>query len=414
MNMQRWKKEAKVGLKRMKSPINMKKFLYIILCLCALLSACSEGGVEYPAGFALADSLADYNEPYKALELLDSLIADESQWSEPVRMRYALLKYKAADKAYIPITSDSTILPILQYYERTQEEWLPEAYYYAGRTYTELGDAPRALDYFQQAATLMEGSPRRAATLSRAYAQMTDIFGKRWMSEESVKYYKLSAALSEQIGDSSSLVSTYSNIAGEYRYDNWDSVAYYNEKATLIAEACHDTVWYYQLLKEKAGTCVTLGKFDEAKGYLNECFEHPNFSGFDGCWSIAARLYDSLGRADSLEYCLKKAYDQGNIYAKKTSAKRLSSLYSYQNRSIDAQYYLTKCLASFDSIEMMNDAQALQIMESSYNYNIYVRENEKLYQKAIDERSQKQRTQLVLLIVFLAGGAVLFYLFRVH
>ena len=388
----------------------MKKVIYIIMCLCASVS-CTET-VEYPAEFAVADSLAEYDEAQKALVLLDSVGDNDALRPEPVRMRYELLKYKAADKAYLPITSDSTILQILSYYKRTQEEWLPEAYYYAGRTYSELGDAPRALDCFQQAATLMEGSPRWVRTLSRAYAQMASIFSMRWMTDESIKYYKLSAALSEQLGDSSSLVSTYSNIAGEYHHENWDSVIYYIDKATAIADACHDTVWYYQLLKEKAGTYILLGKFNEARESLNMCFEHQIWPGRSGIWSVAANLYDSLARKDSLEICLRQAYLHGNVYAKRNASYRMSRLYAEKNEINNALRFLTECLSLSDSIEISNNAQILQEMESSYNYNIYVRENEMLRLKEQEERTQKQRAQLALLFGLLVGIVVFFYMYK--
>ena len=176
--------------------VRVLRYLSVVALL--LMASCTQGRVEYPAEFALADSLAEHNEAKKALGVLDSLATGEQEWTEPLRMRYALLRYKVKDKAFIPITTDSIILPILHYYEQTREEWLPEAYYYAGRTYTDLGDAPRALDYFQQAATLMEKTHRWDRVLSRVYAQMADLFSKRWMTNESIKYYKKSATLSEQ------------------------------------------------------------------------------------------------------------------------------------------------------------------------------------------------------------------------
>ncbi len=67
-------------------------------------------------------------------------------------MYYQLLTIKARDKAYITHTSDSLILEVLHYYEkRKDKKHLPEAYYYAGRIYRDLGDAPQALEYFFKA-----------------------------------------------------------------------------------------------------------------------------------------------------------------------------------------------------------------------------------------------------------------------
>ena len=70
-----------------------------------------------------------------------------------VRMYHRLLTIKAADKAYVRHTSDSLIKKVVAYYEDDGDKsLLPEAYYYAGRVYRDLGDAPQALDYFEQAA----------------------------------------------------------------------------------------------------------------------------------------------------------------------------------------------------------------------------------------------------------------------
>ena len=91
-------------------------------------------------------------------------------------MYYRLLCIKANDKAYILHTSDSLILPVLHYYiEKDDERHLPEAYYYAGRVYRDLGDAPQALEYFEKAA---EALPEDGGykLKSKIYSQMGTLF----------------------------------------------------------------------------------------------------------------------------------------------------------------------------------------------------------------------------------------------
>ena len=64
------------------------------------------------------------------------------QAPEYVQKRYHLLTIKANDKAYITHTSDSLILSLVDYYEHGGDPvYLGEAYYYAGSTYRDLGDA---------------------------------------------------------------------------------------------------------------------------------------------------------------------------------------------------------------------------------------------------------------------------------
>lgn len=78
--------------------------------------------------------------PDSALRLLGGWADSVPTVPERVRMYYRLLTVKAADKAYVTHMSDSIIRPVLDYYEQEGDRrLLPEAYYYAGRVYRDLG-----------------------------------------------------------------------------------------------------------------------------------------------------------------------------------------------------------------------------------------------------------------------------------
>lgn len=116
-----------------------------MLCLCS----CREA--PYPKALHVADSLANVK-PDSAISVLQSLRGEMATASEEVQMYYHLLCIKANDKAYIPHTSDSLIRVVLHYYiDKADERHLPEAYYYAGRVFRDLGDVPQALDYLSKA-----------------------------------------------------------------------------------------------------------------------------------------------------------------------------------------------------------------------------------------------------------------------
>ena len=117
--------------------------------LLLLLCACEPR--RYPSSLVTADSLASVC-PDSALVLLAALEPDTARMPLAHRMYYRLLCVKAADKAYLPHTSDSLIRPLLHYYmEDGDPRLLPEAYYYAGRVYRDLGNDLQALDYFEEA-----------------------------------------------------------------------------------------------------------------------------------------------------------------------------------------------------------------------------------------------------------------------
>lgn len=97
------------------------------------------------------DSIADVA-PRTALAMLDSIELDNSGASEAERNYAALIRIKANDKAYVTHKSDTDIVKVVDYFENERNEKLmPAAYYYAGHVYSDMNDAPRALDYFLKA-----------------------------------------------------------------------------------------------------------------------------------------------------------------------------------------------------------------------------------------------------------------------
>lgn len=92
--------------------------------------------------------------PTTASATLDNI--DVSALSESDRHFYDLLTIKVNDKLYIRHISDSLILNVIDYYSNhgPKADYL-EALYYGGRVYSDLGDLPTALRYFQQAIDLL-------------------------------------------------------------------------------------------------------------------------------------------------------------------------------------------------------------------------------------------------------------------
>ncbi len=120
--------------------------IMMFLCLIALCS-CGGGG-KLDAEFRRIDSMCD-TEPEQAIHALDSI--DYKSLSEKARHRFDLLKIKSRDKAFIAHQSDSLVLDVIDYYDKHRSEGhYPEALYYGGRVYSDIGDLPTALEFFQK------------------------------------------------------------------------------------------------------------------------------------------------------------------------------------------------------------------------------------------------------------------------
>lgn len=154
----------------------------VIVILAWLLSVCSCGnGSKMDAQWEEIDRLCD-TLPKEAISILDTI--DQSGLSKKDLNRFRLLCIKSRDKAYIAHTSDTLILDVIDYYARHRSEGLyPEALYYGGRVYSDIGDAPTALRYFQEAMdALPEGNDDNLR--SRIYSQMGSLLNSLRLYKE--------------------------------------------------------------------------------------------------------------------------------------------------------------------------------------------------------------------------------------
>ena len=90
--------------------------------------------------------------PEAALDSLDAI--NEDELGESDRAFYDLMTIKARDKAYIVHTSDSLVSSVIDYYTHNSDDApTPEALYYGGRVYSDLGDFPLPSVIFSRPST---------------------------------------------------------------------------------------------------------------------------------------------------------------------------------------------------------------------------------------------------------------------
>lgn len=120
-------------------------YLIPIILVLTVLSGCHHADRRLTA----VDAAIDLS-PLAALDSLATI--DRAALGEADRNYYDFLSVKAADKAYVVHTTDTVILRVIDYAaEHRSHGYYPEALYYGGRVYSDLGDYPTALTYFHQA-----------------------------------------------------------------------------------------------------------------------------------------------------------------------------------------------------------------------------------------------------------------------
>lgn len=124
----------------MKQLLSLIPLSSLLCCIFLLMTGCREKMSNDDLRY-LNDKV-NQNNASEILTRLDSI--DETQLSESDRYFSKLIRIKAEDKSFIPHTSDSTILTIVNYFSNHGDrDQYSEALYYAGRVYADMGDYPR-------------------------------------------------------------------------------------------------------------------------------------------------------------------------------------------------------------------------------------------------------------------------------
>ena len=274
------------------------------------------------------------------------------------------------------ITADSLILPVLHYYiEKDDERHLPEAYYYAGRVYRDLGDAPQALEYFEKAA---EALPEDGGykLKSKIYSQMGTLFAYQSMYAEALEMYKKGGEYDNILKDSVGMVFTLRDIGNMYKeLGKEDSTLAYFKEASRLSRLLQRTDLFNMIQSQLAFIYTDLQKYDSARTALQNALkdiEQPNRSAI---YNIAARFYDVTNQTDSAIWYYNELLDFGSVYAKQTAYCRLLKLTLKQNDTQQATGYLNDYLLYTDSIQKLTQTETIHRMHSLYNYQLREKEN---------------------------------------
>ena len=370
----------------------MKKYLCLFVLL--MVVGCQHH-YQYPPILQEADSLC-VAQPDSAIALLKSISTEMQQAPEYVQKRYQLLTIKANDKAYITHTSDSLILSLVDYYEHGgDKDFLGEAYYYAGSTYRDLGDAPRALEYYQKALDAMPGD-ENLKVKSKVYAQMGDLLSYQDLTGEALLKYKQSYYYEKTRNDTAGMVYSLRDIGYTYRrLDNIDSAFYYYKKAESISSSFGDIALSNLITSQIAALYSEIGMYDSAKYYLQPSLEHLSRTNFSSIYSIASNLYYRIGQYDSVHYYDSELLKYGNQQAKLYAYYKQARIASLENKYEDAISLMTDFFLLNDSIQKTVDAETLSRMNALYNYQIREKENHEL-----EVKNNRSHMLLLLLTIF--------------
>ena len=371
----------------------MNRILYLVMMLA--LVGCSQSG-KFDTAMNRADSIMEacQDDATVSLAILDSLRPQLPEMSKAQRMRFHLLYGKAMNKGYVEFTSDSIMKEVAEYYDRHGSDYEKmTANYVLGCVYRDLGDAPTAMKYLNEATNYEEADKTSYRMLAHIHNQMADLLEGLALVDSSLKEYDIARHYALLAGDTVEAITLLSLKAPTYQlYNNTDS-------AELIVDSCinmfiasghrqyaaqisgygikdlvqqgridkareriamyekesgyfHDgeivagkEIYYYY----KGQYFLRVGETDSAETSFRKCLKYKDdLNTLNGGYHGLSLLYDKIGPADSTAKYAMLAYEANDSSYQKDVAEKLISqqaLYNY-SRHQEAALKSTKQTAT--------------------------------------------------------------------
>lgn len=346
------------------------------MCICACTNK------PYPQSLRVADSLI-HNNPDSAVILLEELKRSMAFEPQATQMYYQLLTIKAKDKAYITHTSDSLIKTVVKYYEeRKDRERLPETYYYAGRVYRDLGDAPQALEYLQKAIESTKDCTDYRL-ISRIYSQTGTLYLYQDTYDQALEVFRKAYQYCLSDKDSIGMVYSLRDIGRTFTTLNCaDSALYYYKGALKYAEQIHNNHLVGVVQAELSGLYIQLEMYPEAFTTIqcsNKYIKGHNIAPF---YAILADYYYYTNQLDSATFYYTQTASFDDLYQKQGSYKGLGNIARKKGQYKEAMEYFDKYLICTDSIKDITNTETIRKMQSLYNYQLKEKENSRLQHQA--------------------------------
>lgn len=320
-----------------------------------------------------AEKMSETN-PKGALAILDSI--EKSDLSESDRHFHDLLTVKATDKAYLPHKSDSLIRETVEWYEKHQGSGhYPEALYYAGRVYSDIGDYPSALANFHTALDLLPQNKDNLSLRGKVLSQTASLLTTLRLYNEAVPLVKEVTKLDSISRDSTNLMYDTQLLGSILLHtENYDDAERKFKEAIILAkQVCAKSEYTY--MAYIAASKYKRGDLDSALYYIR-----PALEGIDSLDSNMALAYASMIYHDSNIPDTTFMYATKLIESENSSNRRMGYRIMLSKDIIDyldvdsTRIYFDYYWNEIETYLNKNESHAILIQNSFYNYQIHKRE----------------------------------------
>ena len=329
-----------------------------------------------------------------------------------IRMRSELDSINQRNRNDLPFTV-ADVEPYVQFFDNhgTPNDRLL-AHYLLGRAYYEHGEAPMALQCYQDAANCADTLSNDCdyPQLARVYGQMAQIFYEQGLYREQLRYSKRSAIYAWNGKDTLAALMSYEQESQSYRNLKMeDSLIYICENVSQLYRRYGYTDYAASALFYTLRTLILRKDFNKARNYMQIYEAESEFfdslgniqKGREIYYRIKGLYFLHTNILDSAEYYFRKELRDGKDFDNQHSgALGLSELYQVLRRPDSVAKYSLYAYAMKDSLHSYMTSKDVKRIQSLYDYS----QNQEIAEKEREKASER------LFLIFLLVGTILLLL----
>ena len=284
------------------------------------------------------------------------------------------------------------------------------AHYLLGRAYHDHGEAPMALQCYQDALDCADtlSTDCDYAQLARVYGQMAQIFYEQGLYRQQLSYDELSVKEAWKGKDNLLALRNYEQESQAYRNLNMpDSLLYICEHVSQLyrkygytnyaARALFHTLRTFVLRKEFDKVRKNIQIYESESGYFDS---HGNIQkGREIYYRIKGLYFLHTNVLDSAEYFFRKELRDGKDFDNQHSgALGLAELYQIRQQTDSTAKYYKYAYSMLDSVYIQRTTKEVERIQALHDYT---------RNQAIAEKEKEKASERLFLIYLLVGTVLL-------
>lgn len=342
-------------------------------------------------------------DPRLAKSMLDSI--DKTKLNSSDEALFNLMTVKTNSRLFVRHTSDSLILKVVDYYQHHDKSFYPEALYYAGEVYEEMGDTPKALKYLRT--SLSHAHPDNLLLRSRILGHILNMLNSMRIYDQAVPYALEVIKIDQKTKRYDYLVESHHRLGYIHlNRESYDSAEYEYSKAAEIAHRYKPEYEptervYLALVKFKKN------KIDSALYLIRPEIDRVDSITRNAALNIACRIYHEAGIRDTAYMYAHELINSNMDLGKMNGYKILLSPDMVNYSPVDSLVkYATDYRQLIEKQMDRNGDEMAFVQTAVYNYQLHDRDRE-----AADKRASLWMLLLAISMV-LSLGLIIYFLYR--